>query len=705
MRMRWFAVLLAMGGLATTFAAPALAAERVALVIGNANYEHVPPLANPPNDAAAISAALGRLGFAVTRLDDAGKADMERGLKGLMSEASGSEIALVFYAGHGIEVDKHNFLVPVDASLANADDVEFDAVSLDLVMRAVGRAAGLGLVILDACRDNPFVAAMRRHGSTRAIGRGLARVEPTGGTFVAYAAKEGTQAADGKGRNSPYTTALLRYLEEPDLEVDMMFRKVRDAVLVSTDGNQEPFTYGSLPSAGVYLTARLEPAPFSESDAKQLDGGSASERRAVEELAVERVFWESIKDSTNPADFEAYLERYPGGAYEGLARNRLKALRRPDTPEAVEAGLGLERSDRRLIQLGLLAAGFAPGPADGLFGPGTRGAIERWQASRGKASTSYLDAESAKLLLASGREREAEERTAAERQRRDRKARKRVEREREPGTVFRDCDDCPEMVVVKLGSFMMGSPRGEWDADERPQHRVTIQRSFAVGVHEVTRGEFARFVAATNHPAGNSCYVRNDNYRAGGRKWVERSGRTWREPGFHQTDWHPVVCVSWDDARAYVDWLSRRTGEHYRLLTESEWEYVARAGTRTARYWGESASGQCRYANGSDASAGCNDGYAGTSPVGEYGKNGFGLHDVLGNVWEWTQDCWHDEYGGAPIDGRAWEREGRGDCNFRVPRGGAWASKPGAIRTAFRNRMPPNMRHSAFGFRVARTKP
>ena len=166
MPMKRPALLMAVAGLLLILNVSVLAAERVALVIGNGAYTHVERLANPLNDAADISAALGRLGFAVTRLDDVGKAELERGLQTFMGAANGAEIALVFYAGHGIEVDKRNFLVPVDARLANADDVEFEAVPLALVMRAVGRASDLGLVILDACRDNPFVAAMRRRGST-----------------------------------------------------------------------------------------------------------------------------------------------------------------------------------------------------------------------------------------------------------------------------------------------------------------------------------------------------------------------------------------------------------------------------------------------------------------------------------------------------------------------------------------------------------
>ena len=234
---------------------PALAASRVALVIGNAAYAHAPALSNPLNDAADIGATLARLGFSVTRLQNADYATLRRGLQEFTRTASGSDVAVVFYAGHGIEVDQRNYLVPVDARLASDQDVEFETVPLDLVLRSVERAGGLRLVILDACRENPFASSMRRAGTTRSIGRGLARVEPSGNTLVAYAARGGTVALDGKGRNSPYTEALLAHLKEPGLEVGMMFRRVRDSVLASTRRQQEPFWYGSLSSEGVYLNA------------------------------------------------------------------------------------------------------------------------------------------------------------------------------------------------------------------------------------------------------------------------------------------------------------------------------------------------------------------------------------------------------------------------------------------------------------------
>ena len=372
------------------------ASQRIALVIGNAAYEHAPRLANPLNDANDIGAALGRLGFKVTKLENADYDGIRQGLRAFTRAAASAEIALAFYAGHGIEVDKRNFLIPVDARLLSDREVEFETVSLDLVSRAVEGASGLGLVILDACRDNPFAAAMKRSGGKRSIGRGLARVEPSGETLVAYAAKGGSVAADGEGRNSPYSTALLAHVEEPGLEVGMMFRKVRDAVLKATGGHQEPFVYGSLSSKGFYFSTAPVTAPGKSTSGGEVKGIVKSD---------EQLFWESVKGSPDRADVDAYLKQFPEGVFAALARNRLKRLSEPGVEtrgrdmEAIERALGLKRTERRRIQIALTASGFDPGGRDGLFGPRTRVAIGKWQASRGKAETGYLETEGAKTLL------------------------------------------------------------------------------------------------------------------------------------------------------------------------------------------------------------------------------------------------------------------------------------------------------------------
>ncbi len=259
----------------------------------------------------------------------------------------------------------------------------------------------------------------------------------------------------------------------------------------------------------------------------------------------------------------------------------------------------------------------------------------------------------------------------------------------EVGRVFRDCQTCPEMVVVPPGSFVMGSMALEEgrDDNEGPRHLVTIGVPFAVGVHEVTFAEW------------DACV------RAGGCEGDEVDDEGWGRGR------RPVINVSWWDAMAYVWWLSEETGEHYRLLSEAEWEYVARAGTETARYWGEGAALQCQNANGYDHTGHqekgydrtfvpCEDEHVETAPVGSFLPNPFGLHDVLGNVWEWTLDCWNESYSGAPEDGRAW---GEGDCSRRVLRGGSWNNYPGSLRLANRNRYSPGYRSFSLGFRVVRT--
>ena len=247
---------------------------------------------------------------------------------------------------------------------------------------------------------------------------------------------------------------------------------------------------------------------------------------------------------------------------------------------------------------------------------------------------------------------------------------------------------------------MMGSPPGEAGRgdDEGPQHRVTIAEPFAVGVHEVTRSEFARFVRETNRSTGNSCWVLDVSEG----KWAERSGLNWRNPGFAQTDRHPVVCVNWEDAQSYVRWLSRETGERYRLLSESEWEYVARAGTTEPFHTGATIStAQANYNGNHTYGSGRRGEYRQrTVSVGSFSPNAFGLHDVHGNVGEWAQDCWNDSYQDAPDDGRAWEN---GNCSLRVVRGGSWGLRPRYLRAAVRIRNSAGNRIIYLGFRIART--
>ena len=248
------------------------------------------------------------------------------------------------------------------------------------------------------------------------------------------------------------------------------------------------------------------------------------------------------------------------------------------------------------------------------------------------------------------------------------------------GEVFRDCGECPEMVVVPAGSFTMGSPPsedGRYDT-EGPRHRVRIFEPFAVGKYEVT---FAEWDACAS-----------DGGCGGRRPYDLGWGRGKR----------PVTNVSWKDARSYVAWLSRKTGKGYRLLSESEWEYAARAGTTGPFHTGWTIStDQANYVGIRGYSSGRKGVYRGkTVPVGSFAPNGFGLHDMHGNVWEWVEDCWNGSYVGAPVDGSAWES---GNCGRHVLRGGSWYDKPRNLRSADRNRYEAGVRYYSGGFRVART--
>jgi uncharacterized caspase-like protein len=293
---------------------PARPQDRVALVIGNSKYRHVPALANTSNDAQDVAASLGRLGFAVDRVDDGTFDAMRRGLLEFSRKARGAEIAIVFFAGHGIEVGGENWLIPIDAEFKTDLDAEQEAISLRSVMLTVSAASRLGLVMLDACRNNPFSARMQRTARMRAVERGLARVEPTGSVLIAFAARDGTTAADGEGRNSPFTAALLRHLETPGLEINFVFRNVRDDVIAATRHQQEPFLYGSLSKEPIFL--KSSPSPEL---AIQLP--AAAPPPATDEIA-----WGVVKDSKDSAMLKWFIENFPNSRLREEAEKRMRPL-------------------------------------------------------------------------------------------------------------------------------------------------------------------------------------------------------------------------------------------------------------------------------------------------------------------------------------------------------------------------------------------
>lgn len=336
------------------------------------------------------------------------------------------------------------------------------------------------------------------------------------------------------------------------------------------------------------------------------DSGQDSKKTGDLAFWEELAFWETVKDSKDPKEFQAYLAAYPTGRFARLAEIRIKALMGKPAPDSPPEPPGF--------------------PADG-----------------GKASVDRAPGKSA----AKSAQADA----------------------RAPGGTFRDCDACPLMVEVPAGTYLMGSDRGR--ADEQPRHEVRFATPFAIGVHEVTVAEW------------DVCL------REGGCRFSPEAGVDVRLP---------VGNLSWDDAQGYLEWLSRKTGQSYRLPTEAQWEYAASGGSSTAYWWGDEVGRG--NANCSDCGSAW-DG-KGPAPVGSFKPNPFGLHDVHGNLWEWTMDCVNRSYKGAPADGSAWLR---GDCVARVLRGGTWNLDSEYMRTTRRNHYDRDVRYYLHGFRAARSLP
>ena len=270
------------------------------------------------------------------------------------------------------------------------------------------------------------------------------------------------------------------------------------------------------------------------------------------------------------------------------------------------------------------------------------------------------------------------------------------------------------MVLIPGGRFVMGSSGAR---DEQPRHEVTVQ-PFALMRCEVTVAEFRRFVEATGYvtsaeqESSGGCNSLNEEQTG----FEPRKDRSWREPGMPSTDAAPVACVSSADAAAYAEWLSRRTGARYRLPSEAEWEYAARAGSDTPWFWGDDPGPACEFANVNDSvlraelprfgttfpPEPCADGQAGAQRAAAYRPNAFGLYDMAGSLWEWTADCWHETYEGAPFDGSAWREDNAGDCSGQVLRGGAWSLGADGARSADRDWDYPASAYGSLGFRLAR---
>ena len=575
---------------------PAMADKRVALVVGNSRYETAGRLANPENDAKLMAETLRAVGFTLVGGGPQLNLDEDKFrhvVKQFGDQIDNADVAFFYYAGHGVEVDSTNYLVPVNADVTKPADVDF-MIGVDLVLHRMAAASTkLNIVVLDACRNNPFssggraLVMGRAHDSEdvrmRDIGvakGGLAQMSTPDGTLLAFATQPGKKAEDGTEANSPYTKVLADIIKTPGLGVLEVFNDVGAKVQLATERKQRPWlsissidrSFKFVPSGGAAATVVATAAP-------ELPAAPAA---------------------TTPPSAAEIARKY----------------------EAAVRTAALEQSSAAKTTV-------VPTPVG---------------------------------LLSADRERALK-----------------------PAEHFKECDNCPEMVTVPAGTFLMGSPPTEpgHQPNEAPQQQVAFARPFAVGRSAVTFDEWNACVA------DGGC----NGYRPADYGWGGGS--------------RPVINVSWNDAHAYAAWLSKKTGAPYRLLSEAEREYATRACTSTecpsTPFWfgAEISPDRANYDwrrsyNGSaKAQAALR-----TVATDASEPNPFGLFQVHGNVREWVEDCWNPSLSGQSPDGTA---RLKGDCSGHVLRGGSWKDEPRDLRSAKRTWEMADERQPEIGFRVART--
>jgi len=396
-------------------ATTASAEKRVAFVVGNGTYKNVAPLPNPAIDAKAMASALRNVGFEVVEGSNLTRDKMTERLLDFGKKAQGADVALFFYAGHGIAISGTNYLLPIDADIKSEMDVKLGAaINIDLTLDQTMGDAKVKLVFLDACRDNPFAAKIKSNSATRSVNvqTGLAEMKSGEGTLIAFATGPGQTALDGQeGTNSPFTRALLANLTQPGVEIQQAMTKVRAQVNEETNKGQLPWGHTNL-IGSVYLNGAPTPGAAGAPAAQVAVAAPGSD--------VELEFWRSIKDSNKPEELNAYLSNYPNGQFRSLALSRIASLEsgakdtnatrnlttgvdpatfKEEADQTTEDQIGLDKGQRRDVQRRLTGLGFDT-KVTGQFDQGTRSVITRWQAARGYPKSGYLNRLQHKALLA-----------------------------------------------------------------------------------------------------------------------------------------------------------------------------------------------------------------------------------------------------------------------------------------------------------------
>lgn len=600
----------------------ASAGKRVALVIGNNTYQTVGTLEKAVNDADAMGRALTAAGFKTSRVINATRNQMNAAINQFVEDVSAGGVGVVFYAGHGVQVGNQNFLIPTDLQNINREaDIADQGISLQNVQDKLADAkARFVLLVIDACRDNPLP---KRAGRSLGGSRGLAQAGSAEGQMVLFSAGAGQQALDklsprDTNPNGVFTREFLPWVNRPGVSIREAVQNVRSAVRASARSAQHeqfPALYDQVdgnfyfvPGSGASVAA-AQPSPVSAPLAAPLPSAQPVPAPVAIDPA-EAAYWAEVKRLDDLAAYSAYIAAYPSGRYLADAR------------EAIAQDKRKQEAQARLAE-------------DQAWAKAEAGATEASYSAYLRAYPNGRFAPLAKLK---------QERLLAT-------------LNSEAGKVFKDCADCPEMVVIPAGSFQMGGTR----RDEVPVHTVMIDRAFALGRTEVTQGQWQAIMG--NNPS---------NFTSCGLDC-------------------PVDNVSWDDAQAFIRKLNMKTRKTYRLPSEAEWEYACRAGGRE-KFCGSANPDAVGWYNANSNGR--------IHQVAQKQANAFGLFDMSGNVWEWVQDVWHVTYVGAPSDGGPWETNG--DQGYRVMRGGAQDDSSEASRRVRDSQRSPKLLN---GFRLARMLP
>jgi len=586
--------------------------KRVALVIGNSNYrQHYLP--NPRNDATDMAQRLQKYGFTVIHKQDLNQRQFKNAVRDFKQRISKDGISLFYYAGHGIQIEGRNYLLPVGSDIQSAEDVEYNAIDAQWIVKGMNKAGSrVNIIILDACRNNPFRGFFRSQ-------EGLAAMHAPDGTIISYATALGKKASDGSGRNGLYTEQLLAAIQTPGLSIEKVFKQTATGVKQKSGGQQVPWVSTSLTGKDFCFTL-----------CQQAPSVDISQLLHMCKMHYKANHLTSGRGGTALACYEEVLKKEPLN---------------------LEAVAGIEKIEARYISW-------------------IKRALDSGQTERAKrylASLRLVNPESPQLV-------DFEARLQASLSQISRKAESSVNKK-----VFRDRlkDGSlgPEMVWIPAGSFRMGDLQGGGNKDEKPIHQVSVGR-FAMGRYEVTFAEYDKFAQATGRQKPS-----DEGWGRGNR---------------------PVINVSWHEATAYAKWLSQQTGQQYRLPTEAEWGYAARARTTTKYWWGNTASHE--YANyGADSCcsglAKGKDRWKYTSPVGSFEPNPFSLYDTVGNVWEWTCSLYDKKYNGKE---QKCLIKSNSKSNYFVLRGGSWYNEARVVRSVSHLRRQPARRFWEVGFRLAR---